>query len=579
MRVPSFDGVELDGWVLRPDVPEGVRVPVVLWSAPYFGQCDWLVGPPPECLYGTGDDPALRTSGRGPEIVPIDLLVENGYAVAVFNVRGTGNSGGCLDWHGPDEQRDQVELVEWLAVQSWTSGRVGMQGFSYHGTTPWEAAIQNPEALKTIVVGGMATDPYTWHYTPQGASLTRSYAAPRFALRVSLLPPTNAPLTHWTVDHVPVVAERICPEVVRAMADNSMGVAADRRDAAFWDDRRVIDRFPNVDAAVFLAHGFLDGANEQQALWIWTHLARAPKRMVEGQWGHDMPGSLSIDPALRVHDWDQTLLAWYDFWLKGIGNRPPREGLADYQDSTGAWHESAGWPPAEARTELLYLADARRLATLPGSGSASFRSTPDVQDADGDLDGDPPWQTAFCPGPLETVLGRGDRLAAAYVSEPAAQDLLIAGNPFAYLRLSSDLPGGFVAVHVYDMAPNAGCDGGFERWLFGAADLRFHQGNFEGRDFPTDAPTHVRIDLNNLAGILPEGHRLAVVVSYGGGAFLGAPLYPNRVPTFGLQPRITIHHDGGAEASHVVLPLVEGTLGGAPPTLDYPPRPFLPEVR
>src|SRR5688500_15348641 len=38
VRVPSHDGVELEGWIQLPVLPAGVRAPVVLVSSPYFGQ-------------------------------------------------------------------------------------------------------------------------------------------------------------------------------------------------------------------------------------------------------------------------------------------------------------------------------------------------------------------------------------------------------------------------------------------------------------------------------------------------------------------------------------------------------------
>ncbi|MGH2684870.1 MAG: CocE/NonD family hydrolase, partial [Actinomycetota bacterium] len=146
VRVASHDGVRLDGWLVLPPEAETGRVPVVLWSAPYFGQCDYYPfptdSPPPRCNYATGDNPELWDNSSVSESVPVNLLVEQGYAVAIFNVRGTGNSGGCFSWFGRAEQLDQALLVEWLAAQGWSNGRVGMMGLSYHGTTPWEAAIQ-----------------------------------------------------------------------------------------------------------------------------------------------------------------------------------------------------------------------------------------------------------------------------------------------------------------------------------------------------------------------------------------------------------------------------------------------------
>lgn len=560
-RVAMHDGVELEGWVLRPDVPDDVPVPVVLWSAPYFGQCSYLSAPP-ACAYATGDDPALRDGDLISEAVPIDFLIENGYAVAVFNVRGTGNSGGCFEWFGPNEQRDQAILVDWLAGQEWSNGRVAMQGLSYHGTTPWEAAIQNPEGLKTIVVAGMIGDAYTFSHTPQGATFTTISAFnAHFAWRVSLSPPIQGGPEHATVEHVPVAPERVCPSVIQAMTEDSVGTLAERRDQGYWDDRRLIDHFPEVTAAVFLTHGFQDhhySGHQQQENAVWDVLTNAPKRQLEGQWGHEFPNHNSFNTDWALDDWYDRLLEWYDFWLKGVGDAPPREGMVDYQDGTGAWHASTAWPPVDAHDEVLYLAEGR-LAPAPGGAASSFQSVAEPLGP----------AAQFCPdeaavGPAPTGL--------AFLSEPAKKTSLVAGNPIAYLRLTSDLPGGLVAVHLYDVAPDFECtDGGpdgVRLWAAGVADLRFHEGTFQAEPFPIDTPTHVRVDITNLAEVLEPDHRLAVVLSYGDPIDRVGHPWP---------ATITPLADGDVP-SHIVVPFVEGGLGGSAPTHDYPPRPFVPQV-
>ena len=103
-------------------LPPGVKAPVVLISSPYFGQ--------------------TTASGDVDDYFAPRWLVDHGYAGAAVSLRGTGNSGGCLDFFGTSEQRDQALLVEWLAAKPWSNGRVAMYGLSYMGTTPWEAAIQ-----------------------------------------------------------------------------------------------------------------------------------------------------------------------------------------------------------------------------------------------------------------------------------------------------------------------------------------------------------------------------------------------------------------------------------------------------
>ncbi len=46
---------------------------------------------------------------------------------------------------------DAAALIDWIAKQPWSDGRVGMFGGSYEGFTQWAAAKQLPKALKTII--------------------------------------------------------------------------------------------------------------------------------------------------------------------------------------------------------------------------------------------------------------------------------------------------------------------------------------------------------------------------------------------------------------------------------------------
>ena len=553
----SFDQTKMDGWIIRPDVPEGTKVPTVLWSAPYFGQCSWLPNTNPAtltnypvCAYDIGADEDLWDNNQVSESVPVRFLVENGYAVAAYNVRGTGNSGGCFEWFGPNEQQDQAVLVEALAAMPWSNGRVGMMGLSYHGTTPWEAAIQNPPSLKTIVVAGMVGDAYTFSHTPQGATFTTIGAFDaHFSWRVSLSPPINGPPEHYTTGHATIIPERACAEVVRAITEDSVGTGTDLRDGSFWSPRRLIDQFPSITTSVFITHGFQDhwgSGHQQQENAVWNVLPNAPKRMLEGQYGHMFP-NFAPEP-MRIPDWNERLLAWLDYWLKGIGEAPPRVGIMDYQDNTGAWHESTSWPPAETRDEVLYFAG-ETLSPTPGSGASAFRAASVVAFPD----------EAICPMPGQDAAGSP---GVFYTTPPLESEMLLAGNPMAFLRITSDQPGGLVAVHVYDVASTECSQLDVRRLGAGVADLRFHDGNFQGRNFPTSTPTDVRIDVTNFAEIIPAGHRLGVLVSRGDPIDrAGQPFFP------------TIRVDA---SSHVVVPIVNGTFGGSEPTIEYPPRPFVP---
>jgi uncharacterized protein len=46
---------------------------------------------------------------------------------------------------------DAAALIDWIASQQWSDGRVGMYGGSYDGFTQWAAAKHMPKALKTMI--------------------------------------------------------------------------------------------------------------------------------------------------------------------------------------------------------------------------------------------------------------------------------------------------------------------------------------------------------------------------------------------------------------------------------------------
>ena len=102
--------------------PEGMgRVPIILTYSPY------------NTLNENGgniaDDSLAATFGP------------KGYARAVADVIGTRNSTGCWDYGGLKEQQSGVDLVNALAAQPWSNGKVAMIGGSYDGTTANMVAV------------------------------------------------------------------------------------------------------------------------------------------------------------------------------------------------------------------------------------------------------------------------------------------------------------------------------------------------------------------------------------------------------------------------------------------------------
>ncbi len=364
----------LDGWALLPDVPEGTRVPVVLEATPYPGQCGFFNLPRVNCrfhantpLWDVDDD-----SVEAPFFLP---LVKAGYAFVTVNLPGTGASEGCFDDYGPATQQALADLVEGLGEKPWSNGRVGMLGLSASGTTPFAAAIKNPPSLKTIMPLGVQSNLYTFSATPQGALAAEGFFHTRYAMSVSLTPPpTGDPgeLPTMPARHT----QRICPDVVDYAAQNQRTATAER-DLAFWEPRMLILDFPQVTTSVMTVHGFGDAfgsGHAEQDDDIWHALTGAPQRMILGQWGHEYPVGALLESYHGGDDWwSDVVIPWLDFWLKGIGDHPPRLGYVDYQDASNAWHETTAWPPTEATDKALFLS-ARTLANISSETATSFQA-------------------------------------------------------------------------------------------------------------------------------------------------------------------------------------------------------------
>jgi putative CocE/NonD family hydrolase len=74
----------------------------------------------------------------------------NGYA----GVTGLSRGKGCSpDTPVPYEHdgADAAALIDWIAAQDWSDGRVGMFGGSYEGFTQWATAKYRPKALKAMM--------------------------------------------------------------------------------------------------------------------------------------------------------------------------------------------------------------------------------------------------------------------------------------------------------------------------------------------------------------------------------------------------------------------------------------------
>ena len=84
-----------------------------------------------------------------------------GYAAVRVDLRGSGDSEGVLfDEYTQQELDDALEIIAWLAAQTWCSGAVGMMGISWGGFNALQVAALDPPALKAIITLCSTDDRY-----------------------------------------------------------------------------------------------------------------------------------------------------------------------------------------------------------------------------------------------------------------------------------------------------------------------------------------------------------------------------------------------------------------------------------
>lgn len=126
-KIPMRDGIGLNGTVYRP-AGQNEPLPVIFTFTPYIGDSYH-----PRAMY----------------------FAEHGYAFVLVDVRGRGNSEGAFEPF-VHEGKDGYDVVEWLAKQPWSNGKITMWGGSYAGFDQWSILKEFPPHLATIVPAAAA---------------------------------------------------------------------------------------------------------------------------------------------------------------------------------------------------------------------------------------------------------------------------------------------------------------------------------------------------------------------------------------------------------------------------------------
>ncbi|MBK5305101.1 MAG: CocE/NonD family hydrolase [Frankiaceae bacterium] len=364
--VPSRNGHDTI-WVdiIRPKTKPGVKLPTIMDASPYFntlgrgweGKCKT---PHSLVLHAPGS-----VAGGCSKTTPFpefyaSYFVPRGYAVALMDLRGTRNTSGCQVYGDRDEVFDAVDVIDHIADQKWSNGKVGLTGGSYDGTLANGAAVEQPisgrhkNAVAAVVPIRAIDRWYDYHFlngvASQGHAATPALFTAALAGEDTQNSGTDDPLLPARI------AERKACIATLGLATDA-GYAPTYQDASmpFWTERDFAKDAKGTKAAFFLIHGLYDfNVKMNNTGQMWAALPKgAPKKLwlLNGdhvdpdtpdadharKGGHILPFTFQQAYRTAVHRW------WAQF-LKGVPAGALDTPTVEVQGATGTWTGSRSWP-------------------------------------------------------------------------------------------------------------------------------------------------------------------------------------------------------------------------------------------
>jgi predicted acyl esterase len=528
------DGINVCVDIYRPKA-DG-RFPVLYASSPYQKDLVHL--------------PAVTTFHMR-ETNDIDWFVRRGYVYVNADARGTGKSvEGRWEFLGLEEQNDHYDIIEWIATQPWSSGKVGMIGESYYGWTQWYAAATNPPHLATIVPWDAGADSYR-DVVYHGGLLGMGF------------------LTWWhfnlRANHILDLPEPRHPDIMNY--DLVYEVLKHPTFDDFWEVRRV--DFSKIKCPVY-------------SIGVWHKVAMHLRGNLRGYEELKVPkkllvvhGDLVGDEMAIFNCLDMRLemLRWYDHWLKGndtgMMDEPPVKLFI--RNSDHGYREEKEWPIARTQYTKLYLNSGPAGAVVSLNDGALSWDAPNESESQVAYEyPNPEWSGWSGIGTAKFVNGLPDPVVKilTFSSPQLAEDIEVTGCITLKLFAGSDQNDMDIYVRLVDQMPDEHQYKGFppkakhltRGWL--KASHRQKDEGLSNAHRPYYTHTNPRpiepgkiyefeIEIWPTSNVFRRGHRIRLDISCG-----DSPAFDLGGHHYGLKVgKDTIYHDKN-HPSHLILPII-----------------------
>jgi putative CocE/NonD family hydrolase len=460
VKIPMRDKVELNATLYLPKTPDGSlsKTPVIFTLTPYISD---------------------SYHARGA------YFASHGYAFALVDVRGRGNSGGEFEPFVNDP-RDGHDLVEWFAKQPFCDGKVAMWGGSYAGFNQWAAAKELPTHLATIVPAA-AAHPGLDYPSTQNVGLTYDMQWYTFTSGRTGQQNLFGDQKFWQTKFLDAYKKHVPFESLDSFVGNPsvnfQHVIKHPTVDAYYDAMvPTREQFQKITLPVLTITAQYDGDELGALSYYRDHLAnttpeaRAKHFLVIGPWDHagtrtptDEVAGIKFGPG-AVIDLNDLHRQWYDWTMKS-GPRPEflKNQVAYYllaagnSGANGEWKYADNFETLVANPKIFYL-DSKN-----GDANGIFRSGSliEKQPSEG-LD-------TFIYDPLDST--RGERVdgiepkektagidqtyplsiakdGLVYHTEALPNEISFIGCPAVTLWVSIDTPDVDLSAHLYEIQPD-----------------------------------------------------------------------------------------------------------------------------
>ncbi len=352
------------------------------------------------------------------EYGPMQLYLDRGYAYVVLDTPGSGRSEGKFDLVSREEGEAIHDAIEFVAAQSWSTGKIGMIGQSYFCWSQWNAARTRPPHLTTIVAYDGACDMYRdWMY--QGGIPVVGFLG---AWLIS-----SVMLQHAAEGHGIRGGERhlAIPDILDHPFDDEW----QRRRSPFWE-------LDQVDIPVFSIGVWGKATLHLRGNVLGYERVKGPKQLLISHpptWN----GAQALFAARDFHE--REILPWYEHHLKGVANdvmkRPQVRFFVNGEDR---YRDAESWPPPDAKPAAFYLSSRKSGAvTSLNDGSLSETKPGAASDATSWSYPDPLWiagVTTFDQSGVPDHVAR----VTTFTTAPFERDREFTGHGALVLHASSD---------------------------------------------------------------------------------------------------------------------------------------------